>query len=466
MIFSSVEFIFLYLPITFLLFLFARKYAGIRTVLGLLTLASFFYYSYWGVLRGYWYFSLIFLGSVTFNFLIARRLGPENPWNRPLLVLGLVGNLGLLFYFKYAAFASSIAVELGLLERPLAEKVLPIGISFFTFQQIGLLVDRSKGIAPRISFIVHALYVNFFPHHIAGPIVHHGDVLPQFQNPQPRPELFGLGLFIFAIGLAKKTLIADSLGLLADQGFGAAPPAATLNAWGALLAYHFQLYFDFSGYSDMAVGLALLFGIRFPWNFRSPYKATSISDFWRTWHITLSNFLRVYLFIPLGGSRVGRVRTSINLMITMLLGGIWHGGGWQFVFWGLLHGSALTVNHAFRGAGIRVGKVLGWIATTAVVLAGWVMFRSDSMTHALATFARLFHGSQRWLDPSQMELFRAVPYLGIAALIAYGFPNTATLSERFRPSVRWTSFSMALLALAMFCILGEFEPPEFLYFDF
>jgi len=275
--------------------------------------------------------------------------------------------------------------------------VLPLAISFFTFQQIAFLVDAFRGNTREYGFLHYCLFVTFFPQLIAGPIVHHKEMLPQFKQEERDTSLlmrFSVGLSIFAIGLFKKTIIADGVGLYADAVFDAVASGTHLTffeAWGGALAYTFQLYFDFSAYSDMAVGLARLFGIRLPVNFFSPYKATSIIEFWRLWHVTLSRFLRDHLYIPLGGNRKGRTRRYVNLMITMLLGGLWHGAGWTFMVWGGLHGLYLVINHAWR----RFTRVLlpgnvrrrsfpgvARLVTFLSVVVAWVFFRADSLSVA------------------------------------------------------------------------------------
>jgi alginate O-acetyltransferase complex protein AlgI len=251
-----------------------------------------------------------------------------------------------------------------------------------------------------------------------------------------------------------------------DPSFANPSSLATGNAWVALASYTIQLYFDFSGYSDMAVGLGLMFGVRLPWNFDSPYKATSIADFWRRWHITLSDFLKNYLYIPLGGSRRGPARTAINLLITMLLGGIWHGAGWTFALWGLLHGVALVINHAVRARHIPVPRPMGWLATMFLVMTGWVLFRSRSLADVHEMAARLLHMRGQWFDPWDRPTSLAILYLVPACLIALGAPNARQLSERFRPTIAWSVAGSVLLAVGLVFVLSRKAPPEFLYFDF
>jgi alginate O-acetyltransferase complex protein AlgI len=466
MLFSAPDFLFVFLPAVLTAFLVVRRSAGIRAALTLLALASVIFYAMWKP-----EYVPVFLGSVLFNALIARFVGPGLPRNRAFLALGIAGNLGLLFWFKYARFAFGQLVATGLAQSsPGAEailpKVLPLAISFYTFQQIAYLVDVSRGDSPRASLLKHLLFVSFFPHLIAGPITHPRIILPQLDQARPTWNGAALGLFVFSIGLAKKVVLADPLGRYVDPGFANPEALAQVNAWATVLAYTMQLYFDFSGYSDMAVGLGLFFGVRLPWNFLSPYKSRNISEFWRRWHITLSDFLKTYLFIPLGGSRRGRWRTAANLLIVMLLGGIWHGAGWTYVMWGLLHGSALAVFHLARPYVRPLPAPAARLTTMGIVVAGWVLFRSAGLEKAGTMYQRLAGRGARWFDEADRGLYRALPYLLLAVLISRLAPNSAELAERFTRG-RWLRlWGAMMLALSMLYVLGQVKPPEFLYFDF
>jgi D-alanyl-lipoteichoic acid acyltransferase DltB (MBOAT superfamily) len=487
MIFSSVEFIFIFLPITALLFALMRKYVTISAALGVLTVASIVFYGVWRPQD-----VPLLIGSIVVNWVLARAINGrpiENPENFTAgssvgnilpyraehsraqdhfaLTIGIILNVGLLFWFKYAVFASTVATQAGLLSHPLAKKVLPLGISFFTFVQIAYLVDRYKGLAPLASFWRYVLFVCFFPHLIAGPIVHHAAMMPQLERPRPSSQTFSLALFIFAVGFAKKTLLADPLGEVADAGFDshAIHALAVLNAWMVVLAYTLQLYFDFSGYSDMAIGLALMFGVQFPWNFLSPYKCTGIAQFWRNWHITLSNFLRDYVYIPLGGSRVSKTRNALNLLLTMLIGGIWHGAGWTYILWGSLHGGALVINHRWSAAKKAMPAILGWALTTGTVIAGWVLFRALTIADAGTMYATLLGRSSAWIK-FDGGLVTALPYMLIAILLSLIAPNTWQLSKRFRPNLIWAMATGALMCVSMVFILGKVHAPEFLYYEF
>jgi D-alanyl-lipoteichoic acid acyltransferase DltB (MBOAT superfamily) len=323
------------------------------------------------------------------------------------MLTGVAANLGLLGYYKYANFfvdninaAAGTGIEL----PPI---ILPLAISFFTFQQIAYLVDAYKGATREYNFLHYCLFVTFFPQLIAGPIVHHKEMLPQFANESTyrlNSECFVRGVTLFLIGLFKKVILADGVAAYSTPVFDSANlgiPLTIFEAWGGALAYSFQLYFDFSAYSDMAVGLGLMFGVRLPLNFYSPYKATSIIDFWRRWHITLSRFLRDYLYIPLGGNRKGPLRRYVNLLVTMLLGGLWHGAGWTFVLWGALHGLYLSINHAWinlrklaghdgQRKSSKTGRVVAISLTFIAVVISWVMFRAENLETAITMYRAMF----------------------------------------------------------------------------
>lgn len=387
MLFSSWQFIFLFLPIVFFGYFFLNHRKLVNAGKAWLVAASLFFYAYWSIK----YLPLL-LGSIGFNFVIGNRLSAlsleahTGLSKRSTLILGIVTNLGLLAYFKYANFFIDNlngVLKTGYHLPPIA---LPLGISFFTFTQIAYLVDSHRGNAEEYDLINYALFVTFFPHLIAGPILHHGDMMSQFKSRWTwaiRYRYILHGLFIFSIGLFKKVVIADTFSIWANSGFDGVLPLDFVSAWATSLAYTFQLYFDFSGYSDMAIGAALLFNIWLPINFNSPYKAISIQDFWRRWHITLSTFLRDYLYIPLGGSRCSTPRIYFNLFMTFLLGGWWHGASWMFVIWGALHGIALMVHRAWNGLKRPLPKPVAWLITFLFVNTTWVFFRAQTLSDAL-----------------------------------------------------------------------------------
>ena len=343
MLFNSIPFILVFLPAVLIGYYVLRYFSLFRVSLGWLAVASLFFYAWWNPK-----YLLLLLTSIVLNFYLGKSIA-NSRYKRPLLIIGISGNLAAIAVYKYLGFFASTVAQLTGAEIAVPELLLPLAISFFTFQQIAYLVDTYRTGYAEEMFDRYLLFVSFFPQLIAGPIVHHKEVAHQFSLLSVRAgriDQVSTGLFLFSIGLAKKVLIADNLAPFANPVFSAADSGAAptfLEAWGGLSAYTFQLYFDFSGYADMAVGLAKLFGIDLPINFNSPYKSRSIIEFWRRWHMTLSHFLRDYLYIPLGGSRRGS--RSLNLLATMLLGGLWHGAGWNFIIWGGLHGAFLIVNH-------------------------------------------------------------------------------------------------------------------------
>lgn len=363
-----------------------------RFAIAWLVLCSLFFYGWWNPA----YLGLIIF-SIIFNYSLGRFFGNNNTTiKKYFLWIGVLINLGLLGYFKYSNFFFE---QITFIKDFNFEYVLlPLAISFFTFQQIAFLVDSYRNETKEYDFLHYCLFVTFFPQLVAGPIVHHKEILPQFRiddNFKLKSKNIAIGLSIFSIGLFKKTVIADGLAPYSNVVFDSAlsgDPITLFTAWGGALAYTFQLYFDFSGYSDMAIGLARMFGIMLPINFYSPYKALNISEFWRRWHITLSNFLRDYVYIALGGNRKGSISRYRNLFLTMLLGGIWHGAGWNFAVWGALHGSYLMINHAWiKYANFwpnnfiePVKKLLSWGLTFIAVVVGWVFFRATSFDAAIS----------------------------------------------------------------------------------
>ena len=385
--FNSYEFIFVFLPLAWLGWRAVLRWAGLRAGVGWMALASLVFYARWD-----WRFAPLLVLSLMVNYglgrLITMTRGRRRTW---YLVAGLIWNLGLLGYFKYWDFLLGTINALTGTGLHLEKIILPLGISFFTFQKIAFLVDAWRGRVKEVRFMDFALFVMFFPQLIAGPIVHHSDFIPQIREEELlrfNGRRFCLGLLAFSAGLFQKCIVADLLSPLADSAFGLTAQGThlrLLEGWTGVLAYTFQLFYDFAGYSHMAIGLALMFGFRLPINFLAPYTSRSLVEFWHRWHITLSNFLRDYLYIPLGGNRTGHLR---NLFITLVLAGLWHGAGWTFVLWGAWHGVALIVNHVWRKrrkAGPNPDRRSGvWapVLTLAVVVFGWVLFRAHDLPTA------------------------------------------------------------------------------------
>lgn len=494
MLFSSPEFIFFFLPSVFVGYLLLVRWGGSTLSGAFLAAASLFFYAWWKPI----YLPLI-LASIGVNYALTRWMLLDSARSAALrkrgLVLGIAFNLGLLGYFKYAWFAvETTAMVLGSDFR-IDRVVLPLAISFFTFQQIAFLVDAWKGEVTQLRFSSYVLFVSFFPQLIAGPIVHHREMMPQFADSKRArwPGWFNIetGTRIFLIGLAKKLILADSLAVYADGGWSDVDSLQFYAAWGTTLCYTFQLYFDFSGYSDMALGAARFFGIHLPVNFNSPYRARNIQDFWARWHMTLSRWLRDYLYIPMGGNRKGRLLTYRNLFLTFLLGGIWHGAGWTFVVWGVLHGVGCIVHRLWSGVGKPLPLVIAWAMTFVYVHMGWVFFRAPTMGeawHMLGTlcgqngFETLPSWSGwtadiaqlQWLNPTAASLNQmgllpggAVLWLALCFALTVACRNGVewTLKHPLQhPLLQACYFALLALACILFSIRAEESP--FLYFNF
>ncbi|MEA3512138.1 MAG: MBOAT family protein [Campylobacterota bacterium] len=393
MLFNSFEFIFMFLPLTFIVYFYLNHKRLTVASKGFLVFTSLVFYSWWNII----YLPLI-LSSMLFNYIIGNTLAQELKnkkrfSKKSILIFGIIANISLLAYFKYADFFIENLNFMTNSSIDLLNLALPLAISFFTFQQIAYLVDSYRSETKEYDFLNYAVFVTFFPQLIAGPIVHHKEMMPQFELPKNKILNYNniaAGLFIFSIGLFKKVVIADTFAIWATAGFDTATTLNFFEAWGTSLSYTFQLYFDFSGYTDMAVGLALLFNIKLPVNFNSPYKATNIQDFWRRWHITLSRFLRDYIYIPLGGSRVSSFRIYSNLMTTFIIGGLWHGAGWTFIFWGFLHGIALVIHRIWSSLGFKLHIWLAWFITFNFINISWVFFRAKEWDDAIKVLSAMF----------------------------------------------------------------------------
>jgi alginate O-acetyltransferase complex protein AlgI len=490
LLFNSVEFIFAFLPITLALFWVTLR-LGNRPAAIWLLVASLFFYGWWSPRH-----VVLLLASIAFNYGVGVALGrTRSPGGRRLLLtFGVAADLGLLAFFKYADFLlSSVSWLPGIELAPLGI-LLPIGISFYTFTQIAFLVDAWRGEAQEYDPVHYALFVTYFPHLIAGPILHHREMMPQFKAlrwDRLRADDLAVGLTIFIIGLFKKVVLADGVAGFVPYAFAPDSAPGLVGAWIGALAYTLQLYFDFSGYSDMAIGLSRLFGVDLPLNFASPYKATSIIEFWRRWHITLSRFLRDYLYIPLGGSRLDSGRRYTNLMATMLLGGLWHGAGWPFVLWGALHGTYLVANHLWRAAKLRLGWHAGESTRLSLLAAGgltffavvvaWVPFRALSLAQAGDVLAGMVGLNGLGVPKSLDEGSVGVAWGWISGLLAITWlaPNTQEIMARHLPQMcgsigapgilRWrlAPWYAAVAAVAAVVALGQLgKVSEFLYFQF
>jgi alginate O-acetyltransferase complex protein AlgI len=500
MLFTQFEFLFLFLPIVFAgYFLLARYIVATSARLSWLTVASLAFYSYWDIR-----FLPIILASIVFNFTMALLIERQSDGRtRGWVLAGAVSvNLLALGFFKYTNFAIQIFDAITRSRYPSLAIVLPLGISFFTFTQIAYLADVHGGYPNEKSFTKYALFVTYFPHLIAGPILHHREMMPQFGSKSSRmvsAENVAIGLTILAIGLFKKSFIADGFALLANPVFQTAKTAHlhVLDAWAGAFAYSLQIYFDFSGYSDMAIGLSLLFGIRLPFNFDAPYKSQSIVEFWRRWHISLSRFLRDYLYIPLGGNRHGEQRRNINLAVTMVLGGLWHGAGATFVLWGALHGLFLTINHRWtertKKSPLLARMTKAWwypfaalgLTQVAVVFA-WIFFRADNFYDAV----RVIQSMAGFADQHRVGTRLVDAYGGASIVLGYVaclvLPNVngmfarwnvgletyknerpwSILNLTWRPSVAWAVTTSLALFVAVVLNFVAGDSSQFLYFQF
>lgn len=482
MLFTSIEFLFIFLPVVLIIYFFLGFLQLYVWAAGWLGLASLFFYGYDDPQR----LLPIIFASITFNFLLGRELTQRG--NLLLLELGVAGNLLLLGYFKYTGFLLASITTLTGWPMPDYPIALPIGISFFTFTQIAFLVDVYRRQARAYEASNYFLFVTFFPHLIAGPILHHKEMMPQFEDKRIYSfsgAHFFLGLTWFTMGFAKKVMLADGVARFVAPGFDVAAAGGQVSfadAWISALAYSLQLYFDFSGYSDMAMGLALMFGIRLPLNFNSPYRATSLTDFWHRWHMTLSRFLRDYLYIPLGGNRRGIVRRYLNLMLTMVLGGLWHGAAATFVVWGAIHGVGLAVNHLWNTVTqeeFQLPRPVGWLLTMLVVVAAWIPFRADSLHAAmLLWYAMVPHSGAVFASTQGSQTYKAVGWITVLFAVALFAQNTNSMfsyttkegyirqqSSPWRPTLRWAVISGLVFGAAVMMSVTQ-PSQEFLYYRF
>ncbi len=483
MLFNSYVFIIFFLPVTFFTYFFLTGKGLIRYSKIFLVLASLFFYSWWNIV----YLPLI-LSSILFNYILGYHLNRKIANAKLLLIFGISSNVALLGYFKYTDFFIenfNLAFDTSI---PLQNIMLPLAISFFTFQQIAYLVDSYRNETHEYDFINYALFVTFFPQLIAGPIVHHKEMMPQFTSLRSKNihyDNIAKGLFIFGIGLFKKVVIADSLSPFVTAGFDTSTTLTLLEGWATSLAYTLQLYFDFSGYTDMAIGSALLFSIRLPINFNSPYKAHNIQDFWRRWHITLSRFLRDYIYVPLGGNRGSSLSLSANLMITFLIGGIWHGAAWTFVVWGALHGIAMIIYRLWKQFHIQIPVLFAWLITFNFINITWVFFRANSFDDALKVLKAMSGLSGvtlpsvlsqfSWLKGWDIQFGYTLSHINgsisLVLLLLTGSviillpKNSNELTKHLQYKTRTLLFTALLYILSL--VFSEYnQVSEFIYFNF
>lgn len=475
MIFNSYAFLLLFLPLSYIA---VRLVSLLRHPLAVLvamgTISSVFYA--YASLPHY----LLLLASVGFNYLIARRARRDRLW----LGLAVAANLLLLGVVKYTVLVTGTLRSAGF-DMPVVEFALPLAISFYTFHQISFQIDLHRGRVPLPSFGQYFVYVLFFPQLVAGPIVRYHEIAGRLARPRPFPQTWGgwrLGMVFLAVGIAKKVLLADSMALYANPAFDSPASLSLIEAWIGLLAFAYQIYFDFSGYSDIAIGVGLMFGIRLPNNFASPYKSASISDFWRRWHISLSRFLRDYLYIPLGGNRRGRGRQLVNLMTVMVFGGLWHGASWTFAIWGLLHGLFLVIHQLWRRySPFRLPPPIAVALTFLVVALAWLPFRAPDFASLKLYLGRLFDPAALVLPERLAPLLQArlpglqfgslplanvadLAMLAIVSAVVFFAPNTRQIVIATRNRL-WIGLACGLLLAAVLVMLRE-TPLVFIYFNF
>ncbi len=520
MLFNSYPFLLVFLPAVIIAFLVAAR-AGNQVRLVVLLSASLLFYAWWDVR-----FLALLGGSILLNYQLSRVLTAaidrdDQRRASVLLGVGVVFNLVTLGVFKYANFFINNVNEVAGTHIHLAAIILPLGISFFTFEQIGYLIDIRRGHLYRADLLRYSVFVSFFPRLVAGPILRYSEIGPQLDFAErrgTRTHDVAVGLTIFAFGLFKKVVLADGIAPFASAAFASAStgPLDLIQSWGGVLAYTFQLYFDFSGYSDMAIGAARCFGIVFPMNFNSPYKSASIVEFWRRWHITLSRFLRDYLYISLGGNRQGPARRYGNLLATMLLGGLWHGANWTFVIWGALHGTYLIINHAWHAVaarnaaltrlqGTKIGHVLGVAITFIAVMVAWVFFRApdiqsgftilagmlgahgivlpDGLSTMLRDYAAMFARlGITFGDVSTTQTAKMYAWIAVLFAVCMFAPNTQEILARFTPTLEacpeqapthkrfnWNfapAYAVAAGAMAFVALIAITRVSEFLYWQF
>ena len=501
MLFSTPEYIFIFLPAVLFIYYVLTKYQMAALSKFWLIAASSYFYSYSSP-RYLW---LLYL-SLTVNFLIGKRLTKdtytgeedEHLMRKILLIAGITGNVLVLIYYKYIDFLIFNLNQIVSGHYPFLKLALPLAISFYTFQQISFLVDCYFSKVKETSFVNYLIYVTFFPQLLSGPILRYWELAPQLEkkgNGSIDWSNISSGLFVFGIGLFKKVIVADSFALFANAGFNTGNTLDFLQAWAASLSYTFQIYYDFSGYTDMAIGAALMFNIRLPINFNSPYKALNIQDFWHRWHITLSRWLRDYLYIPFGGNRKGYSRTLLNLMLTFILAGIWHGAGWTFFVWGTLHGLAMVIHRLWKKLDICLPWIVSWFVTFLFINIAWVFFRAPNLSrathilHSMFSFNMAvpdllvnllhFHSYSDYtavlaLDGPVMPAIHAVFFIVIFPMVAFILPNTMQFIEFvpyngkfiFKTNLKTAFFLATILFISFLTFVGNVSKNNFIYFNF
>ena len=482
MLFNSYEFIFLFLPITLIIYFTLNRYGKNNIAKAWLVVASLYFYSYFHL--SYLY---LILTSIIINYFIGNKLNHKSLTGKERkiwMIIGVIFNLGLLGYFKYYDFFVENINTVFRTNFTLLHILLPLGISFFTFQQLSFIIDSYNEKSMKYDFLSYCLFVTFFPQLIAGPIVLPNEMLPQFEDKRNKLinyENMNRGLYMFSIGLAKKVIIADTIANFANAGFDKMETLNIIEAWMTSISYTLQLYFDFSGYCDMAMGIALMFNIVLPLNFNSPYKSTNIQEFWKRWHMTLGRFMTNYLYIPLGGNRLGERKTLRNLFIVFMASGIWHGAGWNFVIWGVLHGICILIHRVWKNSERKMNKLLGWFITINLVNIFWVFFRAETLNTALKVLKEMF--SYKSLITIVLEIEQKNNLMGMyqeikdrftvneiditsllfAVIITFLLNNTFNIVNSLKINIK-NCFVVAFLFSISICYFNGIS--NFLYFNF
>lgn len=485
MVFNSYLFIFIFLPFCLLGYFILNRKKCYKISEHFLILMSFWFYGYFN-----YKYLFIIIGSIFVNFFLGKYIRKSNGKisKKLLLILGCLLNVGVLFYFKYMDFFIENINTIFKTSFELKNLILPLGISFFTFQQLSFVIDCYKGNMKDYSFRQYALFVVFFPQLIAGPIVLHNETIPQFEDVKKKEfcwENFSKGLMAFAFGMAKKVLIADNLGKVVTYGFSNIVGLGTTSAIYVMLSYTFQIYFDFSGYCDMATGIAKMFNIDLPMNFNSPYKSLSVTEFWKKWHITLSRFLRIYVYFPLGGNIKGKIRTYINLFIVFLISGLWHGANYTFIVWGIMHGVMMVIERIFKNKIENVNSTFRWIVTFVFINITWIFFRANNIEDAILFIKEILYFKFTPINVNLIKQFDfdiipfVLNYLGKYGvylkstyhiyIILFTFTitlvckNTNQRLENFKPTIRNAILSSIFLFLSIISFTGI---SVFLYYNF
>ena len=483
MLFNSYVFVLLFFPICLIGYFSLNHFRKYTLAHLFLFGMSLWFYGYFN--PGY---LLIILSSILINYGVYWLLEKykEHKLHKPIMVMGVMLNVGILIYFKYMDFFIGNINMLFGQDFELLHILLPLGISFFTFQQISFIVDAYRGEIPKYGFINYACFVSYFPQLIAGPIVTHDELIPQFMDEAKKrfnSDNFAQGLFIFTLGLAKKVLLADTFSDAVIYGFTTIDKLTAVSALIVMLSYTIQIYFDFSGYCDMAIGIGKMMNIDLPINFNSPYKALTITEFWDRWHMTLTRFFTKYVYIPLGGNRKGAVRTYVNVFIVFLISGFWHGASWNFVFWGVCHGLFVVITRMFKKFFEALHPALNWMITFSFVNIMWLFFRAETFTQALKILKALFSWNFS-LDYVFVEIFRLpelkkvlsivrledrypqiiiTGFFLVALLLLLGSDNAYEKMKKFKPTV-WNL--LLIVFLFTWCVFSFAGISEFLYFNF